>query len=75
MLRDFDIFERFPDGSTLWRACVFGEYETRRKLQDLAEHSENEFYAVDIRSGAPLPFNLGGGISRPQSKNAAKQVA
>jgi hypothetical protein len=38
---DFDVFEKFPDGSTLWRACIAGRYETHRKMQELAEHSEN----------------------------------
>jgi hypothetical protein len=55
MLRNFDIFEKFPDGSLTWRACAFGQYEAKRKLQELAEHSENEFLAVDIESGEPLP--------------------
>ena len=22
--RDYDIFEEFPDGTCVWRACVFG---------------------------------------------------
>ena len=55
MLRDFDIFEKFPDGSTIWRACVFGQFEATRKLQELAEHSHNEFIAIDIQAGEPLP--------------------
>ena len=55
MLRDFDIFEKFPDGSTIWRACVFGQFEATRKLQELAEHSRNEFIAIDIQAGEPLP--------------------
>jgi hypothetical protein len=55
MLRNFDIIEVFPDGSTMWRACVFGQFEAERKLQELAEHSKNQFLAVDIESGEPLP--------------------
>jgi hypothetical protein len=58
MLRDFDIFERFPDGSTIWRVCVYGQYEAERKLQELAEHSTNEFVAIDIQAGEPLPAIL-----------------
>jgi hypothetical protein len=50
MRRDFDIFEKFPDGSTLWRACVPGRFEAQRKMQEFAEHSENEFYAIDIQA-------------------------
>jgi hypothetical protein len=50
MRHDYDIFEKFPDGSTLWRACVSGRFETHRKMQELAERSENEFYAIDIQT-------------------------
>jgi hypothetical protein len=59
MLRDFDIFEKFPDGSTIWRTCVFGKFEAQRKMQELAEHSENEFWAIDIQAGLPLPTVTG----------------
>jgi hypothetical protein len=50
MRHDYDIFEKFPDGSTLWRACISGRFETHRKMQELAERSENEFYAIDIQT-------------------------
>jgi hypothetical protein len=55
MRHDFDVFEKFSDGSTLWRACIAGRYEAHRKMQELAEHSENEFYAIDIQSIKNLP--------------------
>jgi hypothetical protein len=47
MRRDYDVFEKFSDGSTLWRACVRGKYEAKRKLHELAEHSENDFFLID----------------------------
>jgi len=50
----FDIFEKFPDGSTLWRACVSGRYETHRKIQELTEHSKNDFYAINILVNQPI---------------------
>jgi hypothetical protein len=46
---DYDIFEKFPDGSTLWRACVRGRFEAQRKISELAERSENKFYMIDIQ--------------------------
>jgi hypothetical protein len=49
MRRDFDVFEKFPDGSTLWRATVRGRFETQRKIDELAERSENQFYMLDIQ--------------------------
>jgi len=50
MRPEYDVFEKFSDGSTLWRTCVAGQYEAERKLQELAEHSENEFVAMEIYS-------------------------
>lgn len=55
MLRNFDIYEKFPNGSITWRACVFGQFEAERKLQELTEHSNNEFVVIDIHSGEHLP--------------------
>ncbi len=54
MRRNYDIFERFPDGSSLWQACVQGQFDTQRKIQELAEHSKNEFFALDLTSNATL---------------------
>jgi len=66
MKRDYDIFERLPDGSTVWRAWVSGQFETQRKIQELAEHSGNEFIAIDIQAGMPLASN-----PRSKAKKAA----
>jgi len=38
MRRKYDIFERFLDGSSLWRACVQGQFDAQRKIQELGEH-------------------------------------
>jgi hypothetical protein len=50
MRRDYDLFKKFPDGSTLWRACVSGKFEAERKMRELREHSENEFFTLDIQT-------------------------
>ncbi len=70
MLRNFDIIEKFPDGSMIWRTCVLGQFEAERKLQELAEHSKNEFLAVDIESGEPLPR-----ITPQKSRQVIKEAA
>jgi hypothetical protein len=57
MRRDYDVFEKFPDGSTLWRACVPGRYEAQRKVDELKERSDNEFFMLDIQ-GEFLPPRL-----------------
>ena len=51
MTREYDLFERFPDGSSLWRACVSGLDNTRLQLQKLAQKSQNKFYAIDVTAG------------------------
>jgi hypothetical protein len=58
MNRKYDLFEKFPDGSSLWRACVLGLDGTRLHLQELAKKSNNRFYAIDIWSGKIVTPNL-----------------
>ena len=36
MRPEYDIFEKLPDGSSIWRVCVPGQYDAERKLQELA---------------------------------------
>jgi hypothetical protein len=75
MRRNYDIFEKFPDGSTLWRACVSGQFDAQRKVQELIKHSHNNFFAIDISAGEVLPFNLIQSNSRQQRKETAKRIA
>ena len=46
--RDYDIFEEFPDGSTAWRACIFGRLNVELKLREFAENSKNNFFALNL---------------------------
>jgi hypothetical protein len=70
MRATYDIFEKFPDGSTLWRACVHGRYAAQRKIHELAEHSENQIVAIEIPVKEPLPSNVTS-ESRPAAEAAA----
>ena len=75
MRPEYDIFEKLPDGSSIWRVCVPGQYEAERKLDELAEHSENEFFAIEINSRQLQPFivlrnNLRGHIANPSRRVA-----
>jgi len=45
--RDFDIFEKLPDGSLRLRGSVIGKYQAERKIHEFAETSANEFFAID----------------------------
>ena len=54
----FDLFEKFPDGSSLWQDSVPGLGKTYLRLQELAKRSDNEFYAINLTSGEVLAFPL-----------------
>ena len=55
MRRDYDIFEKLPDGSTVWLVRVPGQHETQRKISELSENSTNPFYELDIVTGEEFP--------------------
>ena len=69
MRREIHIFEKFPDRSTLWRATVFGRFEALRKMQELAEYSENEFFSLSFPTPQPHP-KLVTNNTRPLAKAA-----
>ena len=46
MDREYDLFEKLPNGSITWRALVSGRDNAIRKLRKLASQSSNEFLAV-----------------------------
>jgi hypothetical protein len=54
MTREYELFERFPDGSSLWRASVSGLGNVRQHLHELTRKSENQFYAIDLIAGKTL---------------------
>jgi hypothetical protein len=43
MHRTYDIFEKLPDGSLIWRVAVVGHEESISKLKELGRKSKNEF--------------------------------
>jgi hypothetical protein len=57
MIREYDLFEKFPDGSSLWRASVWGLEGTCLHLRRLAENSGNQFYAIEIIGGKIIRAN------------------
>jgi hypothetical protein len=46
--RDYDIFEELPDGSTVWRACVFGMENVELKFRELAKETINRIFAISL---------------------------
>jgi hypothetical protein len=69
MLHDYHVFEIFPGGSSLCRASIAGRFNTERKLQELAEHSENEFIALDFSTLNYLRMGAAGTTARHKIEN------
>jgi CheY-like chemotaxis protein len=46
MERNYDLFERSQDSSLIWRGSVHGLENARRKLQEIAERTTNECFAI-----------------------------
>jgi hypothetical protein len=69
MRRVYDVFEKFPDRSTLWRATITGRFEAERKLQELTESSGNEFFLIDIQAGQQFSINSLRANPRPLVKS------
>lgn len=68
--RDYDIFEELSDGSTVWRACVFGMDNVELKLREMARETSNSLFAVnllDLSEPVVRPFRL----SRQQKQRAS----
>jgi hypothetical protein len=77
MSQTYDLFEKFPDGSSLWRACVIGLEGARQHMQDLARRSPNQFYAMHVLSGKIVNLNLlCGELTTPlKTSNQSKAAA
>jgi hypothetical protein len=50
MDREYELFERFPDGNVLWRGTARGLEEARLKLEEFAKETKNEVFATYIFS-------------------------
>jgi hypothetical protein len=57
MKQKYELFEKFPDGSSLWRDSISGFEATRLRLQELAQKSENQFYAINLATGDVFAFD------------------
>jgi hypothetical protein len=78
MHREYDLFEKFSDGSTLWRACVLGLEGTRLHLRELTERSGNQFYAIEMLSGKIVhshPEHIGLNLLAPRKMGGRSKSA
>jgi hypothetical protein len=68
--RDYDVFEEFSDGTTLWRACVFGMANVEIKLRELAEQSSNKFFALNLQDRTHAVIRPLKSLSRQELRRA-----
>jgi hypothetical protein len=57
MKNEYDLFEKFPNGSSFWRGSVSGYESTRLRLEELRLKSENKFYAISLTTREVLDFH------------------
>jgi hypothetical protein len=57
MKNDYDLFEKFLNGSSVWRGSLTEFESTCLRLRELAQKSENQFYAISLTTGEVLAFN------------------
>jgi len=79
MKHEYEVFEKFPDGSSLWCDSVPGSLPTRLRLQVLAQRSTNQFYAIDLVTGKVLASNSqlngNGFCARSTTERSSKRQA
>jgi hypothetical protein len=46
--REYDIFEKLPDGDLLWRAVVIGRENAIVKLREIAATTKNECFVMYV---------------------------
>jgi hypothetical protein len=59
MKHEYDLFEKFPDGSSLWWDSVSRLETARLRLRELVQRSENQFYAINLANGEIPTFTSG----------------
>lgn len=59
----YEIFEKFPDNTSLWKDSALGAKKARHKLMEMAEKAGNKFYAIDIASGEILKIDSKRGMN------------
>jgi len=62
MNREYDIFEKLPDGSPVWHVCVQGLENAIAKLKELAKESPHEYFAMHMPTEAVV-----GRVNAPES--------
>jgi hypothetical protein len=45
---EYDVFEEYPDGTAVWRACVCGMKEAEAKVMELRRETPNKLFALNL---------------------------
>ncbi len=48
MDREYDLFEKYPDGTVLWKSSVVGHENAICKLKELAASTKNECFLMHL---------------------------
>ena len=56
----FDVFQKEPGGSVLWRATAATMAEARAHIQKLAMEAPGEYVILDMRSGNKMVIKCDG---------------
>jgi hypothetical protein len=54
MDREYDLFEKLPDGSILWRTVIIGLENAIARLKKLGSLSPNEHFAIHTPSNTVI---------------------
>lgn len=75
MDREYDIFERLPESSLVWRASVHGLENVQLKLKELAKQTSNECFAMDMSGHQVVDRVNSAPASTGQAKPLVFQIA
>jgi hypothetical protein len=52
--REYDLFEKMPDGHLLWRSSVLGQENAIHALKELAAKTNNDVRVMHLQSQAVI---------------------
>jgi hypothetical protein len=67
MNRSYDVFEKLPDGTLMWRATINGHEEAIATLIALAGKNSNEFQVMHLATKALIATVNGPKVQTPST--------
>lgn len=75
MKREYELFERFPDESLMWRGHIAGLQEARGLLDEIARQTSNECFVMHLGTQEVLFRANVAGAAQSLAKQAVFQIA